>query len=261
MSQSRHNQLFTPARAGPSDVATVRSPDDDARGGSSVLPPSAPGLLTPVGDDPPFHRRLPNIPQVRVLIPLFRATSDCRAVWPDAPATVSSPLDRERPDGTAAAVGGGFLTPPGGRGMTSPPSNATPLATDTPRWQATEGRGAGVHHLRASCRACSQPTLRRVLQLGNQPLANAFLRSPADAATESRFPLDLYFCTTCSLVQLADVIDPEVLFAEYIYVTGTSSTIAVHNREYARTVRDRLALRGDDLVVEIASNDGSLLGC
>ena len=84
------------------------------------------------------------------------------------------------------------------------------------RWQATDGRGHSVHHLRSSCRACSQSTLHRVLSLGAQPLANAFLRAPTDASQEARFPLDLYFCTTCSLVQLADVIDPEVLFAEYI---------------------------------------------
>lgn len=129
------------------------------------------------------------------------------------------------------------------------------------RWQATDGRGHSVHHLRTTCRACSQETLHRVLSLGAQPLANAFLRAPTEASQEARFPLDLYFCTTCSLVQLADVIDPEVLFAEYIYVTGTSSTIAEHNKEYARTVRDRLRLGTDDLVIEVASNDGSLLSC
>jgi len=145
--------------------------------------------------------------------------------------------------------------------MTPPTTNSPSAKAPSSRWQATDGRGKSVHHLRTTCRACSQATLHRVLQLGNQPLANAFLRSPLDAQHETRFPLDLYFCTTCSLVQLADVIDPEVLFAEYIYVTGTSSTIAVHNQEYARTVRDRLTLGANDLVVEVASNDGSLLGC
>ena len=114
---------------------------------------------------------------------------------------------------------------------------------------------------RTACRACGQSALRRFLELGPQPLANAFLRTADEFAHERRYPLDLYFCTACSLVQLADVIDPEVLFGEYIYVTGTSTTIAEHNRRYARAVVDELGLSADDLVVEIASNDGSLLQC
>lgn len=118
-----------------------------------------------------------------------------------------------------------------------------------------------VHQLRTKCRACGQSRLVRFLILGPQPLANANLRTAADAATEQRFPLDLYFCNHCSLVQLADVIDPEVLFRHYIYVTGTSDTIAVHNKAYAATVVNLLRLGKDDLVVEAASNDGSLLTC
>jgi hypothetical protein len=62
-------------------------------------------------------------------------------------------------------------------------------------------------------------------------------------------------------VQLADVIDPEALFRNYIYVTGTSDTIAKHNIQYARTLADLLGLGREDLVVEVASNDGSLLKC
>lgn len=143
--------------------------------------------------------------------------------------------------------------------------NATPPTAagerPVPKWQDVEGRSRPVHHVRHECRACGARTLTRFLSLGEQPLANAFLRGPEDATREARFPLDVYCCTTCSLVQLADVIDPEVLFAEYIYVTGTSTTIAAHNRGYAAAVVRELSLTPDDLVVEIASNDGSLLRC
>ena len=118
-----------------------------------------------------------------------------------------------------------------------------------------------VHQVRTRCRACDAERLTRFLELGPQPLANANLRSLDDAAGERTFPLDLYFCERCSLVQLADVIDPEVLFRQYIYVTGTSDTMAEHNRGYARTVTDLLRMGADDLVVEVASNDGSLLAC
>jgi hypothetical protein len=101
--------------------------------------------------------------------------------------------------------------------------------------------------------------LRRFLELGDQPLANAFLKEPSQLAGEGKYPLDVWFCDDCKLVQLLDVIDPAVLFRNYIYVTGTSETIALHNEAYARTVADALSLGKEDLVVEVASNDGSLL--
>ena len=102
--------------------------------------------------------------------------------------------------------------------------------------------------------------LARFLSLGPQPLANAFLNHPSEFGEEAFYPLDVYFCESCSLVQLLDVIDPEILFRNYIYVTGTSETMASHNVSYARTVTELLRLGYKDLVVEAASNDGSLLG-
>jgi len=118
-----------------------------------------------------------------------------------------------------------------------------------------------IYHKRMSCRACGGQRLHAFLELGPQPLANSFLKSPDEFAVEPSFPLDVHFCETCSLVQIPDVIDPEVLFRNYIYVTGTSETVAEHNRRYARTVSEMLKLGADDLVVEVASNDGSLLRC
>jgi hypothetical protein len=136
--------------------------------------------------------------------------------------------------------------------------NAQSLATPI----GSPAMSAGpVHHVRTTCRACGSDTLRRFLSLGPQPLANAFPRNTSEVGAEQFFPLDVYFCESCTLVQLADVIDPAVLFSDYIYVTGTSSTIAEHNVRYAQAVADRLTLRPNDLVVEVASNDGSLLSC
>lgn len=118
-----------------------------------------------------------------------------------------------------------------------------------------------VYHRRETCRACEEKSLRLFLPLGNQPLANSFLKSPEEFSEEQFFPLDTHFCESCSLVQIPDVVDPEVLFRHYLYVTGTSDTIAHHNRAYAQSVTDMLWLTGNDLVVEVASNDGSLLRC
>jgi len=121
--------------------------------------------------------------------------------------------------------------------------------------------GGRVHHRRTTCRACGGTALRPFLELGPQPLANAFPRDATEFANEKRYPLDVLFCDSCSLVQLVDVIDPDVLFRDYVYVTGTSATMAEHNRRYARAVVELAPLRPHDLVVEVASNDGSLLRC
>jgi hypothetical protein len=138
-------------------------------------------------------------------------------------------------------------------------SATTRRAVSTPHEKASATER--VHHRRSTCRACGGDRLQRFLELGPQPLANAFLRDASQFAAEGRYPLDVYFCEHCSLVQLLDVVDPEVLFRDYVYVTGTSQTIAEHNRRYARTVVELVPVRPHDLVVEVASNDGSLLRC
>jgi hypothetical protein len=118
-----------------------------------------------------------------------------------------------------------------------------------------------VHTLRETCRACDTRRLEMFLPLGEVALANAFLSSEAEFPSEPRFPLEVYLCHECGMVQLADVIDPELLFRNYLYVTGTSDTIAQHNVAYAAKVVELVGLGADDLVIEAASNDGSLLRC
>jgi len=116
-----------------------------------------------------------------------------------------------------------------------------------------------MHTRRTSCRSCGREGLRPFLHLGEVALANAFLRSPEDFADERRFPLEVALCEGCALVQLVDEIDPETLFRNYVYLTGTSDTMAEHFRGYAADVTEGLGLTARDLVVEAASNDGSLL--
>ena len=115
------------------------------------------------------------------------------------------------------------------------------------------------HQRRTRCRACDGGALQRVLELGPQPLANAFLDSPDAFAAERRYPLDLTLCGDCGLLQLCEVIDPELLFREYLYVSGTSRTMAEHFAAYADQVVQRIGPGPDRLVVELASNDGTLL--
>jgi hypothetical protein len=113
--------------------------------------------------------------------------------------------------------------------------------------------------IRDTCRICGSRDLHRVLDLGKTPLANAYLKSAEEIAAEKWFPLTVLWCRNCHLLQLAEVVAPEILFRHYMYASGYSDFVHVHNRELAKLMQDKLRLQPADLVVEIASNDGSLL--
>lgn len=111
-----------------------------------------------------------------------------------------------------------------------------------------------------ACRSCGSRTLSLVLDLGNQPIANALLERGDLSAEEPRFPLELLVCDDCSLAQVSQTIDPAVLFNEqYPYFSSFLPALLDHSREHAQSLIAELALGADDLVVEIASNDGYLL--
>ena len=98
-----------------------------------------------------------------------------------------------------------------------------------------------------------------VLQLAPTPPANAFVPADERGRPQERFPLDVFFCEDCAHVQLLDVVDPRLLFENYVYVSGTSPVFVKHFEDYARDVRTRFAPAPGSLVVDIGSNDGTLL--
>ena len=112
---------------------------------------------------------------------------------------------------------------------------------------------------RHTCRICSSRDLHVILEFGRMPLANSFLKSADEMAGEQFFPLTLQWCAACHLLQLREVVAPEIMFRDYLYASGYSDFIHVHNRALAEMMRKQCRLQPDDLVVEIASNDGSLL--
>jgi novobiocin biosynthesis protein NovU/D-mycarose 3-C-methyltransferase len=111
----------------------------------------------------------------------------------------------------------------------------------------------------ARCRICGAALPPVFLDLGSMPLANAFLRSPAEFEDEERFPLGVSGCHACGLVQLDHVVPAERLYREYIYVSATSDAVREHAERLARRLTTRFGWGGDDLVVEVASNDGTVL--
>ena len=110
------------------------------------------------------------------------------------------------------------------------------------------------------CRSCGEPALRPFLSLGNTPLADALVLPERVDEPEGRFPLDVAFCTGCSLVQILEEVPPEQLFVDnYLYFSSFSDELLRHSREHALGLIDQRELGPESLVVELASNDGYLL--
>lgn len=126
------------------------------------------------------------------------------------------------------------------------------------RWsEYLDGRGDARSH--TACRICGNTDLRKYLDLGMMPLANN-LAPDAEAATEmDRFPLQVLFCTECSMSQTSVIVNPRKLFAKYTYRSSINQGYIKHCREMARDIGSKLDLKSSDLVVDIAGNDGSLL--
>jgi SAM-dependent methyltransferase len=109
------------------------------------------------------------------------------------------------------------------------------------------------------CRSCHSLQLVNVLSLGETPLANSLLRVEQLHKPEAKYPLDLVFCSNCSLVQITETVEPERLFREYLYFSSFSETMLNHARTIAhRLIRER-ELNAESLVIEVGSNDGYLL--
>ena len=106
------------------------------------------------------------------------------------------------------------------------------------------------------CRSCGHDGLHEIIDLGRVPLANALLTAEQLDEPEERFPLQLYFCPRCTLVQIGVTVPPERLFHDYPYASSFSDTMLAHSRALVEAL---IARRAPRLVVEIASNDGYLL--
>ncbi len=112
---------------------------------------------------------------------------------------------------------------------------------------------------RTTCRLCGSSYLSEVLKLEPTPPANAFVAKTQLDQLQPTYPLDVFFCEDCYHLQLLDVVDPAVLFENYVYVSGTSPLFVKHFEDYVAFVVDKYAPAVGSLVLDIGSNDGTLL--
>ena len=112
---------------------------------------------------------------------------------------------------------------------------------------------------RTHCRTCGSKNLRLILDLGSTALANDFL-DPAEVANyKTSLPLRVVLCQDCSLVQLADTVDPKVLYSRYAYITSTSRTMDAHLNDQSAHLLSVGHFGARPKVLEIASNTGVFL--
>ena len=111
-----------------------------------------------------------------------------------------------------------------------------------------------------SCRGCSAQLSLTFLDLGASPIANDLISGETLVSPEVFYPLHVMTCTNCSLVQIPEVAKREALFrSDYVYFSSYSTSWLEHSQAYASKMIELLDLSEQDLVIEVASNDGYLL--
>src|SRR5262245_31228064 len=111
----------------------------------------------------------------------------------------------------------------------------------------------------SDCRFCGTVLRHTFVDLGMSPLAESFLKPSQLNQMEPFYPLHVYVCERCFLVQLEEFESPEHIFSDYAYFSSYSEIWLQHAKSYVDMAIDRLGLNAQSQVVEIASNDGYLL--
>ncbi|HWQ41882.1 MAG TPA: SAM-dependent methyltransferase, partial [Desulfosporosinus sp.] len=109
------------------------------------------------------------------------------------------------------------------------------------------------------CRFCGTHLKDTVVDLGMSPLSNSYVSDEQLNAREIFYPLHVYVCSECFLVQLEEFESPDAIFNDYAYFSSYSDTWLNHAQQYTEAMHERFAITNQKLVVEIASNDGYLL--
>lgn len=110
------------------------------------------------------------------------------------------------------------------------------------------------------CQVCSSSKLTEILDLGHHPPSDAFLAEDALTKPEVTYPLRLFICDACHLVQLSYAVDPNILFGEtYVYMSGVNTFLKKHLQSISGYLVKKFNLTDKHLAIDIGSNDGTLL--
>ncbi|MEZ0485583.1 methyltransferase domain-containing protein [Fibrella aquatica] len=111
-----------------------------------------------------------------------------------------------------------------------------------------------------TCRFCHTPLEHVFIDLFNSPASNSFLTAEQLNEPETFYPLKVFTCPTCFLVQVDEYKKSDAIFdSDYVYFSSFSTSWLAHSKRYVEAMTERFGLNGQSLVVEVASNDGYLL--
>ena len=110
-----------------------------------------------------------------------------------------------------------------------------------------------------ACRFCQSPLHDTVVDLGMSPLCESYLPADRLNVMEPFYPLHVYVCRECWLVQLEQYVSAEHIFTEYAYFSSFADSWVQHARDYTEKMIDRFGYGPSSHVIELASNDGYLL--
>jgi SAM-dependent methyltransferase len=113
--------------------------------------------------------------------------------------------------------------------------------------------------MNTTCLFCKTPLRHTFVDLGMSPLCESYVGADQLDAMEPFYPLHVYVCSNCFLVQLEEFVTPGEIFTEYAYFSSYADSWVEHMRRYAEAITERLGLDEESFVVEVASNDGYLL--
>ena len=110
------------------------------------------------------------------------------------------------------------------------------------------------------CQVCSSSKLHLVLDLGHQPLCDSLLTKELLDKPETTYPLRMYWCEECSLVQIDYCVEGSVVYhPNYPYRTGVTKELVEYLKTMSKSLIEKYKLKSNDLVIDIGSNDGTLL--
>src|SRR5262249_26475315 len=116
-----------------------------------------------------------------------------------------------------------------------------------------------LYRRRTTCRLCDSSNVQCVFQLEPTPPAEWYYPLERAKEADERFPLDLFLCRNCGHVQIFDAIAPVRLFARYMYTSASAPGLDAHFKNYADHVFAKVQPPAGSLVVDVGSNDGTLL--
>ncbi len=122
-----------------------------------------------------------------------------------------------------------------------------------------EAKMSSLVSQRKTCRLCGSRNLELVLKLAPTPSGDAYVPLEKVKEIQQVYPLSVLLCRDCGHAQLSDVVNPEILYSNYIYTTSISLGLAEHFRQYAEAVLSSIKPSMGALVIDIGSNDGTLL--